>query len=169
MYVPCSTFRRTPLERADQHLAWCRNDQWFFAAGACHILAYAFLDAHPNEFTAMGLWPKDAADPCHVYASNGTWAFDHCGWTLETELLEVSRAAEPDADHQRRRIDMDLDEFCARHWHRTRAEFATHDPWRRAYDYIARFADPLESQGPGMMHEGSIAVSHHGDNISAGQ
>ncbi|MDR7172656.1 hypothetical protein J2W56_006421 [Nocardia kruczakiae] len=36
---------------------------------------------------------------------------------------------------------MGLDEFCARHHHRTRTEFA-HDPWRRAHGYIARFADP---------------------------
>ncbi|MFE2612861.1 hypothetical protein ACFXA2_04510 [Micromonospora chalcea] len=33
-------FRRTPQERADQRLAWERADQPFFAAGACHILAW---------------------------------------------------------------------------------------------------------------------------------
>lgn len=141
MYVPCSVFRRTPLERADQQLAWDRADQWFFAAGACHILAYAFLEARPEGWTAVGLWPEDRPDPSHVYVTDGTWAFDSCGWTLEAELIEVSRAAEPHADYRPRPLHMDLDEFCARHWHRTRAEFA-HDPWPRAHHYLTRFADP---------------------------
>lgn len=69
------------------------------------------------------------------------WAFDHCGWTPEVELLQVSQAAEPHARYQRRLLNIGLDEFCARHWHRTRAEFA-HDPWRRAQDYLTRFTDP---------------------------
>lgn len=128
VYIPCAVFRRTPLERADQDLAWHRDDQWFFAAGACHILAYAFLETRSHRFTAKGLWPADAADPGHVYVSNGTWAFDHCGWTLERELLAVSRVVEPAANYQSRAIRMGLDELCARHWHRTRAEFL-HDPW----------------------------------------
>ncbi|UGT43648.1 hypothetical protein LTV02_09795 [Nocardia yamanashiensis] len=137
MYVPCSIFRRTPLERADLELAWHRDDQWFFAAGACHILAYAFLDLHARGFAAVGLWPAAESDPSHVYVSDGVWAFDHCGWTLERELLAASRAAEPTANFQGRRLDMGLDELCARHWHRTRAEFL-HDPWPRACRYIAR-------------------------------
>ncbi|MFF2554908.1 hypothetical protein ACFVUS_28160 [Nocardia sp. NPDC058058] len=141
MYVPCAVFRRTPLERFDQHLAWYRHDQWFFAAGACHILAYVFLEQHPGRFNVFGLWPHLAADPSHVYASDGTWAFDHSGWTPLTELLEVSRAAEPDADYHSRPIAMDLDELCARHWHRSPAEFIQ-DPRPRARAYIAQFRPP---------------------------
>ncbi|MGV9836530.1 hypothetical protein ACWDUL_20410 [Nocardia niigatensis] len=136
VYIPCAVFRRTPLERADQDLAWHRDDQWFFAAGACHILAYAFLETHPDRFAAKGLWPADAADPGHVYVSDGKWAFDHCGWTDERELLAVSCATEPAANYRSHPIQMGLDEFCARHRHRTRAEFL-HDPWPRAHAYIA--------------------------------
>ncbi|MFE3447085.1 hypothetical protein ACFXNW_28970 [Nocardia sp. NPDC059180] len=76
-----------------------------------------------------------------MYVTDGTWAFDHCGWTYEAEVLDAHKAAEPDAGYRQQRIDMDLDEFCARHWHRTRAEFA-YDPWRRAHNYIARHAEP---------------------------
>ncbi|MFI9537874.1 hypothetical protein ACIG56_32110 [Nocardia fusca] len=141
MYVPCSVFRRTPLERADQRLSWNRDDQWFFAAGACHILAYAFLEVHPEGWKAVALWPEDGLDPGHIYATDGIWAFDHCGWTPETELLRTSRAAEPHAHYHCRLLSMDLDELCARHWHRTRTEFA-HDPWPRAQDYLTRFTDP---------------------------
>lgn len=141
VYVPCSVFRRTPLERADQYLSWSRDDQAFFAAGACHILAYAFLETRARDFHLVGLWPQGAYDPSHVYASNCIWAFDQCGWTPEPELLAVSRAAEPHAEYQPRPILMGLDEFCARHWHRTRVEFA-YDPRLRAHEYIARFVDP---------------------------
>ncbi|MFI5714252.1 hypothetical protein [Nocardia sp. NPDC051750] len=129
------------MERADQRLAWDRADQWFFAAGACHLLAYAFLEVHPDGWAPVGLWPKGGADPGHVYVTDGTWAFDHCGWTPEAELLDISRKAEPHADFERRMLNMGLDELCARHWHRTRAEFAA-DPWRRAHDYLERLSDP---------------------------
>src|SRR6185312_15176176 len=33
-YTPCSTFRRTPAERADQELSWRRGDQAFFGSNA---------------------------------------------------------------------------------------------------------------------------------------
>lgn len=125
------------MERADQDLSWNRHDQAFFAAGACHILAYAFLEVHTSGFMPVGLWTRGANDPSHVYVSDGTWAFDHCGWTPEQELLNTSRAAEPDVEYQPNPILMGLDELCARHWHRTRTEFA-HDPWPRAHAYIAR-------------------------------
>ncbi|MFB8003227.1 hypothetical protein [Nocardia sp. NPDC056000] len=138
MYIPCSQLRRTPLERFDQDLAWHRYDQWFFAAGACHILAYVFVEQHHEGFTVVGLWPGTAADPSHVFATDGTWAFDHSGWTPMAELLEASRAAEPDADYHPHPISMDLDEFCARHWSRSPAEFPR-DPRPRACAYIARF------------------------------
>ncbi|MCU1645871.1 MAG: hypothetical protein JWN03_6146 [Nocardia sp.] len=129
------------MERANEDLAWGRADQWFFAAGACHILAYAFLEIHPCGFVPFGLWPSGADNPGHVYASNGIWAFDHSGWTPEPELLVVSRAAEPHTNYHSRPIHMDLDELCAKHWMRARPEFA-HDPWHRAHQYIARFVDP---------------------------
>jgi hypothetical protein len=42
MYQPGIVFKRTPEERADIFLAWKRDDKAFFAAGACHILAFLF-------------------------------------------------------------------------------------------------------------------------------
>ncbi|WP_159477932.1 hypothetical protein OHT20_36390 [Streptomyces caniferus] len=41
---------------------------------------------------------------------------------------------------------MDLDTFCARHYHRPRQLFAF-DPWRRALRYVARFPTPDEQVG----------------------
>ena len=48
MYRSSAQFRRTPAERADQMLSWNRDDVRFFAAGACHILAFAFLEVYPK-------------------------------------------------------------------------------------------------------------------------
>ncbi|MEU4837716.1 ANTAR domain-containing protein [Nocardia testacea] len=39
-------------------------------------------------------------------------------------MLTTSPAAEPHAHYHRRPLSGDLDEFCARHWNRTRTEFA---------------------------------------------
>lgn len=48
MYRSSAQFRCTPAERADQMLSWNRDDVRFFAAGACHILAFAFLEVYPK-------------------------------------------------------------------------------------------------------------------------
>lgn len=139
MYRPSSGFRRTEAERRDQRLSWDRDDVAFFAAGACHILAYAFMEIYPEAgFRPVGLWPRDERDPSHVYVTEGTWAFDHDGWTLQSELLSVTRAAEPLSAFTPRPIDTNLDTFCRRHHHRPRHLFAF-DPWERARRYIAQF------------------------------
>ena len=40
---------RTPAERKDQALSWARPDRAFFAAGACHVLAFRFLKLHRDR------------------------------------------------------------------------------------------------------------------------
>lgn len=116
----------------------------FFAAGACHILAYAFLETYPAAgFHPVGLWSREARDPGHVYVTDGTRAFDHDGWTPQAELLAVTRETSPDADFWPRPIHLDLDTFCLYHYHRPRRHFAF-DPWERALRYIAQFPTPDE-------------------------
>jgi hypothetical protein len=139
VYQPSSLFRRTPEQLADQELSWQRSDQAFFAAGACHILGFAFQDAHPHAgFTITALRRRGHQHASHVYVSNGHWAFDHCGWTPETELLEATAAAEPDPPWERLPITTDLVTFCADHYHRPPHLFA-HNPWPRAHAYLDRF------------------------------
>ncbi|WP_432572604.1 hypothetical protein [Kineococcus sp. SYSU DK005] len=139
MYQPCSAYRRTPAQRADQELSWHRSDQAFFASGACHVLAFAFQHTHPDAgFCTIALRKTGEKHASHVYVSNGTWAFDHDGWTLEVELLEVTAAAEPDAAWERLIITSDLDTFCVQHHHLPPHLYAR-SPWQRAYGYLARF------------------------------
>ncbi|MEU4165235.1 hypothetical protein AB0E94_53245, partial [Actinoplanes sp. NPDC026670] len=83
-------FRRTAIERSDQRIAWERTDQAFFAAGACHILAWVCRDSYldrPIEIAgvrAAGDWQV-----FHAYAVWDGWAFDHSGWNSESQLLAV--------------------------------------------------------------------------------
>lgn len=49
MLEAAGTYRRTDLERRDQQVSWERPDKAFFAAGACHVLAWACLEVHADR------------------------------------------------------------------------------------------------------------------------
>jgi hypothetical protein len=92
-------YKRTEAERTDQLLAWRRNDKAFFAAGACHILAWAILETYPElGFAPIGLRRVGQAHVGHVYVTDGSWAFDHDGWTAESVLLDTTRWAHSQLD-----------------------------------------------------------------------
>lgn len=138
MYTPAAVFRRTPEELADQRLSWQRADQAFFAAGACHILAWAFIASRPkSDFRIVALRKVGREHASHVIASNGVWAFDHDGWTLESELLAVTAAFEPATTWEPLIITDDLETYCRLHDHRPPSMYVE-DPWPRAFAYIAR-------------------------------
>lgn len=143
MYKSTLFFERTPRERSDPFLSWGRDDQAFFAAGACHILSDLFRQVHHGEeYDIVHLKPIDYFVGDHVYATDGTWAFDHDGWTREEELLSVTRAAYgeryPGWDCRSAVVEGDLETFCRENDHRLPWEFA-HLPWERAHDYLRRF------------------------------
>ncbi|MEU4620379.1 hypothetical protein AB0G04_10440 [Actinoplanes sp. NPDC023801] len=134
-------FRRTPLERADQRVAWERGDQAFFAAGACHILAFTCRELHPGReigLTAMTMAGDE--HPFHVYATWEAWAFDASGWNLEQEVLTVNAAFE-NRRIERARITTGLAEFCAAHLHRMPDGY-WQNPLPRARAYVRRFTPP---------------------------
>lgn len=146
MYKPSLLFERTPEEYRDPFLSWQRDDQPFFAAGACHILAELFIQLHPDQnFTMIHIKPGEGFSGNHVYASDGTWAFDHNGWTLESDLLEATTAAYtkkyPGWHYERVNIEPtgeSLEKFCKANNHRLPWQYA-HLPWERAYNYINHF------------------------------
>ncbi len=121
----------------------------FFAAGACHILASAFLEAYPAAgFSPIGLRRVGQPYAGHVYVSDGTRAFDHDGWNDEGELLVATRVAhserDPHARIERLALTGDIEAFCAEHNSRLPSEYAF-DPWPRAHAYIARLDPPFGS------------------------
>jgi hypothetical protein len=137
MYTAAAKFRRTAAERVDQELAWRRSDQAFFAAGACHILGWTFVEEHP-QFRVAGLRKVGEEHPSHVIATDGTWAFDHDGWTLEEELLACTAEYEPDQPWEIIPIPADLATFCATMAHRAPHQYYA-DPRPRARAYLERF------------------------------
>ncbi len=153
-YMPSFAFARTPEERRDIFRSWAREDRAFFAAGACHILASLFTDLHQHEgYQMIYIRPSDGFTGNHVYASNGTWAFDHNGWMKESTLLTLTQQAYtqkyPGWSYERIPIEFSmtaLEDFCKANMHRLPWQFA-YLPWERAYHYINQFPamPPIEA------------------------
>lgn len=147
MYKPGITYTRTPEEKQDMFLAWQRPDKAFFAAGACHILGFLFVSLHMHEgYKLIHIKPKGKnASGHHMFASNGTWAFDFNGWTKETELLgEYAKAyieKYPGWEYERVAVPYDWEGFgkYLLETHHRPPEYFPHLPWERAYTYIQQF------------------------------
>jgi hypothetical protein len=143
VYVPAIAFARTEAERRDQMLSWERSDEAFFAAGACHILAFRVLERHPGEgFHSVYLRPERGGSGHHVYATDGRWAFDFNGWTLEETLLRESiracRARQPSWSYTRCVISQSLEHFCQEFGFRRLDQYPV-DPTPRADAFLDRF------------------------------
>ncbi|MDB5178326.1 MAG: Nitrilase/cyanide hydratase and apolipoprotein N-acyltransferase [Patescibacteria group bacterium] len=140
MYQP-GIVGRTREERLDIFKAWNRPDKAFFAAGACHILGHLFSWMHRDEgFKLVYIKPNEGFPGSHMYASDGTWAFDFNGWTLEKELLETHTAAYkthfPDWNCTKIVLENGLLDNVEGH---LPPQFFPYPPWERAYKYIQQF------------------------------
>lgn len=140
MYHPTLLYRRTPAEKANPLLSWKRKDKAFFAAGACHILAYKFVELHSKEqVQIVHLKPLNGYSGDHVYIRKGEWAFDHDGWTKEKELLEETKKAYSQRykgwDYELNVVVDNLEAFCKKTNHRLPVDFP-YLPWERAEEYI---------------------------------
>jgi hypothetical protein len=72
---------------------WALPDKIFFACGACHILAYAFLDAYPaSGFAAVWIKPARGFTGSHIVAVHDDSAFDYHGYSSWSRLLAHMRA-----------------------------------------------------------------------------
>jgi hypothetical protein len=73
--------RRTPGSKRDPVIQWALPDRVFFAAGACHILAYAFLEAYPHAgFTAYWIRPAPGHTGNHIVSVRDDVVFDYHGF-----------------------------------------------------------------------------------------
>jgi hypothetical protein len=144
-------FRRTPIERADQRVSWERSDQAFFAAGACHVLAWVCRDTYSElPIGVEALRVPGEAHAFHVYATWEGWTFDHAGWHPEPELVTANAAFEGQR-LERLTITVGLAEYCERHYSRMPHQY-WHDPTERAREYVVRHRPPWDvenrSSGP---------------------
>jgi len=84
---------RTPnCPTRDQARRWALPDRVFFACGACHILAYAFLEQHATSaMTALWLKPNPGHTGNHIVVATEAWVFDYHGYTDRARYLAHTR------------------------------------------------------------------------------
>lgn len=71
-----SQIKNDPVKR------WNLEDEVFFAAGACHILAYAFLELYEEKgFKALWIKPEPGERGNHIFVTEDTVTFDYSGLT----------------------------------------------------------------------------------------
>jgi hypothetical protein len=86
MFYPKRNVKRIP------ELQWALPDRIFFACGACHILAYAFLERFPGcGFRPIWMKPGPGFTGNHVVATDGDMAFDFHGYSRWNKLLSHAR------------------------------------------------------------------------------
>jgi len=134
-------FRRTELERSDQRVSWERSDQAFFAAGACHVLAWVCRDTYGEQQIGIeALRCEGELQVFHTYATWDGWTFDHSGWNPEPQLFAINTAFEG-VELERVPITVGLAEFCDEHHHRMPHEY-WRNPAARARAFVARHQPP---------------------------
>ena len=122
-------------------MAWERADQAFFAAGACHILAWVCRDTYPQHQIELAAvrFPGER-QVFHTFATWSGWAYDHSGWNPEPEVLAVNEAFEG-RPLERIAITTGLADFCDEHFHRLPDQY-WRDPLPRAREYVERDVPP---------------------------
>ena len=67
---------------------WALPDRVFFASGACHILAFAFLERYPHSgFRPVWIKPAHGFTGHHIVLINQDAAFDYHGYSDWGRLL----------------------------------------------------------------------------------
>jgi hypothetical protein len=126
-------------------VAWERPDEAFFAAGACHVLAYRCAAAYPG--VPVGIRAMRRADDgavAHVVASWKNWLFDFNGWHPTADLLGTNERFERIA-FKLHPIETSIEDFCAQWNHRLPSQYH-HDATTRADQYVRRFTPPFYAQ-----------------------
>ena len=141
---------RTPEEKADLDSCWSRPDEEFFASGACHVLAAAFLIEYPEAgFQPWRFAPSAGHRGGHMVVVRDDLVFDWAGYERRDAFLRDYFGAMREIFHdwEARFIPVESDpigwEFCSLHNHRHPSQFL-HDPLPRARAFAGRF--PPESR-----------------------
>lgn len=82
MYIIRPEIKRDPVRR------WALPHRVFFAAGACHILAYGFLQRFPDAgYGALWIRPGAGFTGNHIIVARDGCAFDYHGHSRLARLL----------------------------------------------------------------------------------
>jgi hypothetical protein len=131
---------------------WSLPDRVFFASGACHILAYAFLDAYPTSaFFPKWIKPARGFTGNHIVVVRDGIAFDYHRYSRWKGLLEHTRAKANrwwpgwSADLVQLPKDVLISEAKSREieglWLREPKQYL-HDALPRATQFLTRFPRP---------------------------
>jgi hypothetical protein len=140
----------TKVERGDLAGKWALPDRVFFACGACHVLAYAAIQALPQrDFKAIWIKPRPGYTGNHIVAVSGSTAFDYHGFSDRRTLFDHTHRKAArwwpgwDADLIELPADALISEAKSRTydglWLRQPDQFL-HDALPRAYRFLGRFA-----------------------------
>ena len=133
-------------------MRWALPDRVFFACGACHILAYAFLARWARPDLRI-TWIKPSAGyiGTHIVVDGGYWVFDYHGYSAKARFLDHTwRGAQrrwPGWDATL--VDLPADVLISYEKSRTFDGLQLREPTQFLYDamprakaYLARFGEP---------------------------
>jgi hypothetical protein len=84
--------RTKGYSKDDPRQRWALPDQIFFACGACHILAFAFIERYrPAAAKAVWIKPRPGFAGNHIVVAAVDWAFDYHGYSQPQALLDHTR------------------------------------------------------------------------------
>lgn len=145
---------RTKGGKRDPLKNWALPEKVFFACGACHILAYAFLTAYPGHgFAPIWIRPKPGYTGNHIVAVRRNLAFDYHGYSSwPTLLAHVKKRAEQwwpgwDADLVQLREEALISESKSMTYQGLRLREPRQflfDALPRSKSFLKRFPDPSE-------------------------
>lgn len=97
MYMISAEKKGDPVKR------WNLPDRVFFACGACHILAYAFMRRYAG-YSAFWVKPARGFTGNHIFVARGDAAFDYHGHvdreTLLSHMVRKARLFWPGWDYE---------------------------------------------------------------------
>lgn len=148
MYILRDGIKQDPGRR------WALPDRVFFASGACHILAYAFLSRYADRgYSPIWIKPAKGYTGNHIVVVHGDSAFDYHGYSSLTSLLRHAHAKANrwwpgwSADLIPLPMDVLVSEEKSRTydglWLREPKQFL-HDALPRAECFLRRFGEPPE-------------------------
>ena len=146
MYVLRPGIKQDPQRR------WSLPDRVFFACGACHILAYAFLSKYPGRgFGALWIKPHKGFTGNHIVVTDGDIAFDYHGYSRAEALIDHTHTKARrwwpgwTADEIRLPIEVLISESKSREyeglWLREPGQFL-HNAMPRAEGFLSRHGEP---------------------------
>jgi hypothetical protein len=86
--APVYWIRTKGYPKQDPEKRWALPDRVFFACGACHVLAHAFLKRHGAPgMRALWLRPNQGFTGNHIFVATDGWVFDYHGYSERERFL----------------------------------------------------------------------------------